>query len=99
MNNELMNNEFFKSLPEEVKKKLKNCKSEEEAMDILRDNMIEIPAGELKKISGGINWDPCDNRNCHTGDSREETALDGSISRDFEEGRLTGADFFDSCIS
>jgi hypothetical protein len=34
MDNELMKNDFFKSLPEDVKEKLKNCKSEEEAMDI-----------------------------------------------------------------
>jgi hypothetical protein len=30
-----------------------SCKSEEEAMDILRDNMIEIPPEELKKVAGG----------------------------------------------
>ena len=53
MDNELMNNEFFKKLPEDVKEKLKNCKSEEEAMDILKENMIEIPVEELKKVSGG----------------------------------------------
>ena len=96
MGNELMNNEFFKSLPEEVKEKLKNCKSEEEAMDILKENMIEIPAGDLKNISGGggIYGFPDDYSCAHGGDSRKETALDGSISRDFEEGRLTGADFF-----
>ena len=95
MENELMNNDFFKSLPEDVKEKLKSCKSEEEAMDILKENMIEIPAEELKNVSGGIYWwDPSDNRNCHTGDSREETALDGSMSVDFEEGLITGAEFF-----
>ncbi len=98
MDNELMNNEFFKSLPEEVKEKLKNCKSEEEAMDILKENMIEIPAGELKKISGGGMYG-CEKyipfETCHaTGDSREETALDGSMSGDFEEGLITGAEFF-----
>lgn len=56
MNDELMNNEFFKSLPEEVKEKLLNCKSEEEAMDILKDNMIEIPPEELKKVAGGDDY-------------------------------------------
>ena len=90
MDNELMNSEFFKSLPGDVKEKLKNCKSEEEAMDILRDNMIEIPAEELKNVSGGSTWKCCR----VGGDSREETALDGSMSVDFEEGRITGADFF-----
>ena len=57
MDNELMNNEFFKKLPEDVKEKLKNCKSEEEAMDILKENMIEIPVEELKKVSGGNCWE------------------------------------------
>ena len=50
-------NEYFKKLPEDVKEKLKNCKSEEEAMDILKDNMIEIPEEELKKVSGGACWE------------------------------------------
>ena len=59
MDNELMKNDFFKSLPEDVKEKLKNCKSEEEAMDILKDNMIEIPEEELKKVSGGGCWEDC----------------------------------------
>ena len=57
MDNELMNSEFFKSLPEEVKEKLKNCKSEEEAMEVLRENMIEIPPEELKNVAGGACWE------------------------------------------
>lgn len=56
MNNVLKNSEFFKNLPAEVQQKLENCKSEEEAMDILKDNMIEIPEDELKKVAGGVNW-------------------------------------------
>lgn len=56
MNEELMNNDFFKNIPEEVKEKLKNCKSEEEAMEVLRDNMIEIPPEELKNVAGGMCW-------------------------------------------
>jgi hypothetical protein len=59
MNKELMNSEFFKSLPEDVKEKLKKCKSEEEAMDVLKDNMVEIPPEELKKVAGGDCWDHC----------------------------------------
>ena len=91
MDNELMKNDFFKSLPGDVKEKLKNCKSEEEAMDVLRDNMIEIPPEELKNVAGGADWSYC----CRSvGDSREETALDGSMSVDFEEGLITGAEFF-----
>ncbi len=95
MDNELMKNDFFKSLPEDVKKRLKNCKSEEEAMDILRDNMIEIPEEELKKVSGGFRWESYHDCCRHNGDSREETTLDGSMSVDFEGGLITGADFFD----
>ena len=53
MREELINSDFFKSLPEEVKEKLLKCKSEEEAMDVLKNNMIEIPADELKKVAGG----------------------------------------------
>ena len=33
MNQNFENNEFFQQLPEETKEKLRNCKSEEEAMD------------------------------------------------------------------
>lgn len=91
MDNELMNSDFFKSLPGDVKEKLKNCKSEEEAMDILKENMIEIPADELKNVSGGYRYQIT--THC-PGDSREETAIDGSMSRDYEEGRITGADYF-----
>ena len=53
MNENITNSEFYKKLPEDVKEKLKGCKSEEEAMDILKDNMIELPEDELKKIAGG----------------------------------------------
>ena len=67
MRDEIINSDFFKSLPEEVKEKLLKCKSEEEAMDILRDNMIEIPPEELKKIAGGLIYAPddCDKFGCY----------------------------------
>ena len=39
--NEFFNTEFFKDLPEDVKTKLKNCKSQEEGMDILKDLIAE----------------------------------------------------------
>ena len=53
MNESITSNEFFNKLPKEVQERLKTCKSEEEAMEILKDNMIEIPEDELKKIAGG----------------------------------------------
>lgn len=62
MYSNLLNNEAFNKLPDEVKEKLKNCKNEEEAMDILKDNMIEIPSDELKKVAGGSCW----TENCYT---------------------------------
>ncbi len=57
MDSNLLNNEAFNKLPDEVKEKLKNCTSEEEAMDVLKDNMIEIPSDELKKVAGGACWE------------------------------------------
>ena len=33
--------------------------AEEEAMDILKDNMIEIPEDELKKVAGGGIYGDC----------------------------------------
>ena len=66
MNENLTNSEFYKKLPEDVKEKLKGCKSEEEAMDVLKDNMIEIPEDELKKVAGGINWLCEQDLNCVT---------------------------------
>ena len=59
MDKEIMNNEFYKSLPEEVKETLKSCKSEEEAMDILKQDMVSIPDETLKVIAGGDCWDHC----------------------------------------
>ena len=35
--------EFFQQLPEETKEKILNCKSEEEAMDVLKGDMIPLP--------------------------------------------------------
>ena len=64
MNESITDNDFFKKLPKEVQEKLKTCKSEEEAMEILKDNMIEIPPDELKKVSGGINWLCATDLNC-----------------------------------
>ena len=67
MNDEIKNSDFFKNLPEEVKEKLLKCKSEEEAMDILKDNMIDIPPEELKKVAGGVIYVPdgCDKYGCY----------------------------------
>ena len=47
------NNEFFRQLPEETKEKLRRCRSEEEAMEILKGDMIAIPDELLDAVAGG----------------------------------------------
>ena len=67
MTDDIKNSDFFKNLPEDVKEQLLKCKTEEEAMDILRDNMIEIPSDMLKKVAGGEIYVPegCDLFGCY----------------------------------
>ena len=59
MNQNFENNEFFQQLPEETKEKLRNCKTEEEAMDVLKGDMIPIPDEVLNSVAGGEGWSPC----------------------------------------
>lgn len=60
MNQNFENNEFFQQLPEETKEKLRNCKTEEEAMDILKGDMIPLPDEVLDSVAGG--WGICDDK-------------------------------------
>lgn len=60
MNKDFENNEFFQQLPEETKEKLMNCKTEEEAMDVLKGDMIPIPDDALDSVAGG--WELCDDK-------------------------------------
>ena len=53
MNDNFENNEFFRQLPEETKEKIRNCKTEEEAMEILKGDMIPIPDEALEDAAGG----------------------------------------------
>ena len=57
MNADFENNEFFQQLPEETKEKLRNCKSEEEAMEILKGDMVAIPDEVLDAVAGGVYCD------------------------------------------
>ena len=59
MNENFENNEFFQQLPEETKEKIRNCKSEEEAMEILKGDMIPIPDEALDAVAGGIFYGGC----------------------------------------
>ena len=53
MNENFENNEFFQQLPEETKEKIRNCKTEEEAMEILKGDMVPIPDDDLADVAGG----------------------------------------------
>ena len=88
--------DFFENLPEDVKNKLKDCKSEEEAMNILKANMIEMPDEMLDDAAGGrYTWqDDWYSHRYQTGDSRNDLPTNKTLAKDFEEGRITGADFF-----
>ena len=46
--------EFFAQLPEETKERIRNCKTEEEAMEILKSDMIPIPDEALDSVAGGV---------------------------------------------
>ncbi len=59
MNQDFENNEFFQQLPEETKEKLRNCKTEEEAMDVLKGDMIPIPDDALDSVAGGGCYTDC----------------------------------------
>ena len=45
--------EFYLSLSDEVKEKLKACKNEEEALKTLYEANVELPQELLSQISGG----------------------------------------------
>lgn len=49
----IRNSDVFKQLPEEIKEKLLKCTSEEEAMAILKEEMIPVTAEELQAVAGG----------------------------------------------
>lgn len=80
MNNEFMNSSFYQNLPKETKELLKNCSSEEEAREILKNDMASIPDDVLDNVAGG-------------GDTRKDIDSE-KIAKDFEEGRITGEEFF-----
>lgn len=58
MNGNFENHDIFGQLPEETKEKLRGCKSEEEAMDILQGDMIPVPDEVLDSVAGGRAWQP-----------------------------------------
>ena len=45
--------EFYNSLSEDVKARLKACKTEEEMMKVLSEEKIELDLDLMEKVSGG----------------------------------------------
>lgn len=59
MNELFENNEFFQQLPDEVKEKIRHCKTEEEAMDILKQDRIPLPDETMEAMAGGWEDSEC----------------------------------------
>jgi len=45
--------EFYEGLSEDLKARLRNCKSEQEMMSVLDEEKIELDPGILEEINGG----------------------------------------------
>ena len=47
---------YMETMEKETKEKLRNCKTEEEAMDVLKGDMIPIPDDVLDEVAGGDDY-------------------------------------------
>ena len=64
--------EFYESLSEETKAKIRACKSEQEMLKILAEERIELDPDLLDSVSGGndnldrnnCNYKQCDHKSC-----------------------------------
>ena len=56
--------EFYNTLSEDVKAKIKACQSEEEMMQVLSQEKIELDPELLDSVSGGTDGDQWDKRLC-----------------------------------
>ena len=58
--------ELYSSLSEDVKSKIKACKTEEEMMKVLSEADVELDPELLESVSGGVypeckkDWDECE---------------------------------------
>ncbi len=57
MSRSFENNEFFRQLPDEMKQKTKGFKTEKEATDTLRQELIQIPDETIETVAGGRDRD------------------------------------------
>ena len=67
--------EFYNTLSEDVKAKIKTCKTEEEMMQVLAEDKIELDPELLDSVSGGNvhkpnggHWCPCEGYSCPSDD-------------------------------
>ena len=64
--------EFYESLSEETKAKIRACKSEQEMLKVLAEERIELDPDLLDSVSGGndnldhnnCNYKQCDHKSC-----------------------------------
>ena len=56
--------EFYDSLSEDIKERLKACKTEEEMMKVLDEEKIELDPDLLDEASGGKPGGPCLLKHC-----------------------------------
>ena len=56
--------EFYNTLSEDVKTKIKACQTEEEMMRVLEEEKIALDPELLESVSGGKDERGCDKGNC-----------------------------------
>lgn len=54
----------FANIPEEIKKKVLECKSAEEMADLAKDAGVNLSDEELESIAGGFSWCARDGSGC-----------------------------------
>lgn len=65
--------EFYNSLSEETKQKIKACRTEAEMMKVLSDEMIELDPEQLDGVNGG-----CILMNCNFVCDKDESKHDSN---------------------
>lgn len=79
--------EFYNSLSDEVKEKIKTCKSEEEMLAVLQEEQIELSPDLLESVSGG-------NQNIllHNEENSENKFKTKTIEKDKQNGDSSWCD-------
>ena len=62
-----MKEELLKGLTEEQIAKLKECKSQEEILQLAKAEGVELSDEDLEGIAGGVDWLSCTAVNCGPG--------------------------------